>query len=100
MYSSLSSSVETWKLKCNIKIGGYTKKSDKNSKSKRLQLQEEIEEIRINYFPKKEIEKWSNSNLKNNRISNYGGYLFKYFLICDGTHKKKNVDKIWTWNSF
>ena len=42
-------SYPTLKLDCNIDIGRYTKKSDKiNKKSKRLQLQGEIREIRIN----------------------------------------------------
>ena len=37
MYSGMGSGVD--KLECNIKIGGHTKKSDKNNKkSKGLQL--------------------------------------------------------------
>ena len=49
--SGQGSSVETWKLESNIDIGEHTKKSDKNNKkSKRLELQGEITEIRINYF--------------------------------------------------
>ena len=39
------------KLKLNIEIRGHTKESDKNNKkSKRIQLQGEVKEIRIIYF--------------------------------------------------
>ena len=58
MFSGFGSSVETWKLECNTEIGGHTKKSDKNNKkSKRLQFQGEIREIRINYFIRKKNER-------------------------------------------
>ena len=51
LYSGLGFSVMTWKLECNIEIGGHTKKSDKNNKNiKRLQVQGEITEISI--YPK------------------------------------------------
>ncbi len=47
----MGSSVELWKLDCDAEIRGHTKKSAKNNKnSKRLQLQEEIGEIRINFL--------------------------------------------------
>ena len=39
LYSGQNSSVETQKLESNVKIGGHTKKGNKNvEKSKRLQL--------------------------------------------------------------
>ena len=48
MYSGVGSCVKTWKLECNIDVGGYTKKPDKNNKkSKRLQRQREIRLINI-----------------------------------------------------
>ena len=43
------------------------KKSDKNNKkNKRLQLQREIREIKINFFPRKKNDKWFET-LKNNK---------------------------------
>ena len=52
---------------CNVKIKGHAKKSDKNNrKCKRLQIKEEIREIRINYLIRKKSEKWSNWNFQNN----------------------------------
>ena len=51
-------------------IGGYTKKSDKNSKSNnKLQLLGVIEEIRINYFTRK-TNKWQ-SLFKNDKWNFY-----------------------------
>ena len=45
------------KLESSIEVGEYTKKSGKNNKrNKRLQLQGEIREIRINYFTRKKNE--------------------------------------------
>ena len=32
LYSGMRSSVETWKLECNIEIGGHIKKNEKNEK--------------------------------------------------------------------
>ena len=51
LYTGLGSSIEAWKLQCNIDIDGHTKKSDINNK-KRVNdyLQGDIREIRINYF--------------------------------------------------
>ena len=55
LYPDLGSSVVTWNLKCNIQIGGPTKKSDKK-KIKRSQLQGEIGEIRVKFFTRKKHE--------------------------------------------
>ena len=64
MQIQLGFSVKTWKLECNIEIGGHTKKGDKNNKKcKRLQLLEEIGGIKIT---KKKNEMWSNWNFQNN----------------------------------
>ena len=64
LYSGVGFSVMSCKLDCNIEIGGLTKKTDKNNKdnkkSKRLQLQADIKEIRIKYFTRKENERRSN----------------------------------------
>ena len=50
-----------------MEIGVHTKKSNKtNKKSKRLQLQGEIVEIKINYFIRKKNGRWSNWNFLNN----------------------------------
>ena len=58
--------VMTWKLECNIDIGGHTKKSDKtNKKSNRFQLLEEIGKIRFEYFPWKDDEELFNWNFQN-----------------------------------
>ena len=47
----------TWRLDRNTEIGEFTKKRDKTNKNSiRLQLQGEIEEIRINYFPREKNE--------------------------------------------
>ena len=77
--SRLVFGVETWKLEYNIEIVGHTKNSEKNNKKcKRLQLQEEIEEIRIN---RKKQESWSNWNFQNKVICNYGWHFFQYFFL-------------------
>ena len=48
-----------------MEIREHIKKSDKtNKKSKRLQLQQEIGEIRINYFTRNKNESWSNWNFQ------------------------------------
>ena len=57
LYSILGSSIETWKLECNIEIGGQTKRDQSNKKSKRLQLQREIVEVRMFYFTEKMNER-------------------------------------------
>ena len=57
LYSSLSSSVETRKLESNIENIGYTKKSGKIVKSKRLQLLGRIRTIKINNFTRKKNER-------------------------------------------
>ena len=53
LYSDVVSSVETWKLECNIEIKEHTKKSNKNNKKNtRLQLLGEMRGNRINFFAK------------------------------------------------
>ena len=60
-YSGLGSSIEIWKLKCNIEIGGHTNRCDKNNKKKKgYSYRERIREIRINYFTRKKNERGSN----------------------------------------
>ena len=97
----LGSSVETWKLPCYIEIGGHTKERDKtNWKRKKLQLQEESREIRINYFARKTIERWSNWNFQNNKISNHGRHFFSIFLLefeiyWQGRFQKQSLQTNW-----
>ena len=57
LYLSLGYSDKTRKLKYNIEIGRHTESDKNNKKSKRLQLLEEMREIRINYFTRKKNEK-------------------------------------------
>ena len=96
LYSGLSCSVKTWKIECNIEIGGHTKKSDKtNKKRERLQLHGKMREIRINYFTRKKNERSSNWNFQNNGIFNYGGRFKNIFprtrtLLSRPIEKKNN----------
>ena len=90
LYLDVDYSVQTWQVKYDFEIGGHTKKRDKtNKKSKGLQSQGNIENIRMNYFPRrmrsddiyqplrsgriwhKVNEKWYNRNFEIiNEISN------------------------------
>ena len=81
LYSDVASSVNTWKLEYNTENERHTKKRDKcNKKSKRLQWQREIGEIRIKYFTRKKNENDLIESFKIiDDISNYSKHFFKYF---------------------
>ena len=53
------------------------KRDKTNKKCKRLQLQEEIRDITISYFPRKKNKLWSNWNFQNN----YWDFMIDIFLI-------------------
>ena len=99
MDSGLGSSVEIWKLECNFEIGGLAKKSDKtNKKSKILQLQGEIRELKINFFIRKKNEmssKFQNKSMEFLIIEDIVLiFLLNLEIYCQGRFQKQSINQL------